>query len=809
MSVHPEKLDREKFNETLNSFKTEIKSHPNIFLKSLQKMMLTWGHLYRLITVQGLSEEDAAAELAKQLDEDGNPLVTLNEAVQITKMFTTIDWSKEKTEKEDIEPKHKIKSRQRQKGGAIDLQTAQDAVKSVVTNPTAIAGTAVAGTVGFFAYTDAGKAMWKKLRDKLRKDSPYMFELLADVEDAITVSAQQPQVPQRFAYGKDQDLLALEFTPDELVGRAISTATTIDRVTDIAASRLGYWALEDNLPIAFFAGPVPGRLILPLLLGLLELIRILLSILPDSWFNYINPVFSVLMAFFELSRGDWKHAWLTMHGAMKTNFWSSMRWKMILNSLSLVSPDTKYQALALMLDTPREFFRGFMFWLFLQVCPKLKTISKYRDLLYILNGTPLTGIHHLEISDFYRIRSILLNSPILCFTPVHVWLQSMTKVVAPWDSFFIPLQAIKNTIGAPRMAEPETFESKCSETAPNRFYRILIRLIDNKDRISVLLPEGLHDLWERLIPYLEKIDHPQSILKDNKITLHEVFQPILNIKGPLRQYFDNEFLEKTQEFVSTNDLDGWGEWIYRYNKSFIINTRAAVKLMDPLVINDVKHVVKEYVPLVHDVGKIAMKKELPKVANEALAVLTHIVDPFDVFVNNGLTLEAVMGPVIKDPALLKIMNPRFKLELEQIIKQKSGNELEKINKFSEWITAYPKKRIFGEDTDSLSSALRKLAAKGKQIQVEAPRVMKEFQKLPIMKKVTKAIKDYKIPAKDSEFKMPSQPDASDSGKTPASDSGKTPASDSVKTPSPSKRSLSSQSRKKRSQVRGRTRKNRL
>ena len=809
MSVHPEKLDREKFNETLNSFKTEIKSHPNIFLKSLQKMMLTWGHLYRLITVQGLSEEDAAAELAKQLDEDGNPLVTLNEAVQITKMFTTIDWSKEKTEKEDIEPKHKIKSRQRQKGGAIDLQTAQDAVKSVVTNPTAIAGTAVAGTVGFFAYTDAGKAMWKKLRDKLRKDSPYMFELLADVEDAITVSAQQPQVPQRFAYGKDQDLLALEFTPDELVGRAISTATTIDRVTDIAASRLGYWALEDNLPIAFFAGPVPGRLILPLLLGLLELIRILLSILPDSWFNYINPVFSVLMAFFELSRGDWKHAWLTMHGAMKTNFWSSMRWKMILNSLSLVSPDTKYQALALMLDTPREFFRGFMFWLFLQVCPKLKTISKYRDLLYILNGTPLTGIHHLEISDFYRIRSILLNSPILCFTPVHVWLQSMTKVVAPWDSFFIPLQAIKNTIGAPRMAEPETFESKCSETAPNRFYRILIRLIDNKDRISVLLPEGLHDLWERLIPYLEKIDHPQSILKDNKITLHEVFQPILNIKGPLRQYFDNEFLEKTQEFVSTNDLDGWGEWIYRYNKSFIINTRAAVKLMDPLVINDVKHVVKEYVPLVHDVGKIAMKKELPKVANEALAVLTHIVDPFDVFVNNGLTLEAVMGPVIKDPALLKIMNPRFKLELEQIIKQKSENELEKINKFSEWITAYPKKRIFGEDTDSLSSALRKLAAKGKQIQVEAPRVMKEFQKLPIMKKVTKAIKDYKIPAKDSEFKMPSQPDASDSGKTPASDSGKTPASDSVKTPSPSKRSLSSQSRKKRSQVRGRTRKNRL
>ena len=243
MNAHPEKLDRQKFNETLNSFKTEIKSHPNIFLKSLQKMMLTWGHLYRLITVQGLSEEDAAAELAKQLDDDGNPLVTPNEAVQITKMFTTIDWSKEKTEKEDVEPKQEIKSRQRQRGGAIDLQTAQDAVKSVVTNPTAIAGTAVAGTVGFFAYTDAGKAMWKKLRDKLRKDSPYMFELLADVEDAIKTSAEQPQVPQRFAYGKDQDLLALEFQPDELIGRAISTATTIDRVTDIAASRLGYWAL--------------------------------------------------------------------------------------------------------------------------------------------------------------------------------------------------------------------------------------------------------------------------------------------------------------------------------------------------------------------------------------------------------------------------------------------------------------------------------------------------------------------------------------------------------------------------------------
>ena len=38
----------------------------------------------------------------------------------------------------------------------------------------------------------------------------------------------------------------------------------------------------------------------------------------------------------------------------------------------------------------------------------------------------------------------------------------------------------------------------------------------------------------------------------------------------------------------------------------------------------------------------------------------------------------------------------------------------------------------------LRNPVKKLAAKGKQIKVEAPRIMKEFQKLPIMKKVTKA-----------------------------------------------------------------------
>ena len=621
--------------------------------------------------------------------------------------------------------------------------------------------------------------MWKKLRNKLRKDSPDMFSLLVDVEDAIKTSADQPQVPQRFAYGKDQDLLALEFTPDEIVGRAISTATTIDRVSDIFASRLGYWAVEDSFPIAFNIMGIPGRTLMPLLLGFLELIRILLSILPDSWFNYINPVFSVLMAILELSRGDWKHAWLTLHGAMKSNFWSSMRWKMILNSLSLLSPDTKFQALALLLDTPREFFRGFMFWLFLQVCPKLKTIAKYRDLLYILNGTPLTGIHHLEISDFYRIRTILLNSPILCFTPVHVWLQSITKVVAPWDSFFVPLQAIKNTIGAPRMAESETFESKCSETAPNRFYRILMKLVENKERISTLLPKSAHDMWERLIPYLEKIDEPDKILRDNKITLHEVFQPILDIKGPLRQYFDNEFLEKTEEYVRTNDLENWGDWIYRYNKSFILNTRAAVKLMDPLVIKDVKQVVKEYIPFVHDIGKIALKKELPTVANEALAVLTHIVNPYDVLDKNGLTLQGLFAPLLEDENFKTLMQPRWLHELNALVKENNKE------KFVNWLFSYPKKQIFGKETDSLAIALKKVVHQGKLLKVEAPRIFKKYKELPIMSKIKDIIKDYKIPAGNSEFKMPSSSIPS------------------------SKRSLSLRGPATRFQAHARTRKNRL
>jgi len=340
-------------------------------------------------------------------------------------------------------------------------------------------------------------------------------------------------------------------------------------------------------------------------------------------------------------------------------------------------------------------------------------------------------------------------------------LQSVTKVVAPWDSFFLPLQAIKNTIGAPRMAEPETFEAKCSETAPNRFYRILMKLVENKERISGLLPKAAHDMWERLIPYLEKIDEPDKILRDNKITLHEVFGPILDIKGPLRQYFDNEFLEKTEEYVSNNDLENWGDWIYRYNKSFILNTRAAVKLMDPLVIKDVKQVVKEYVPFVHDVGKIAMKKELPKVANEALAVLTHIVNPFDVLDAHGLSLKDLFEPLLADEKITKLMQPRWLSEIKALVEENNKE------KFVNWLFSYTKKQIFGKETDSLAIALQKVVRLGKLLKVEAPRIFQKYKALPIMSKFKETIKDYKMPAKNSEFKIPTSSMRSRSLRGPA------------------------------------------
>jgi hypothetical protein len=188
-----------------------------------------------------------------------------------------------------------------------------------------------------------------------------------------------------------------------------------------------------------------------------------------------------------------------------------------------------------------------------------------------------------------------------------------------------------------------------------------------------------------------------------------------------------------------------------------------------------KQVVKEYVPFVHDVGKIAMKKELPKVANEALAVLTHIVNPFDVLDAHGLSLKDLFEPLLADEKITKLMQPRWLSEIKALVEENNKE------KFVNWLFSYPKKQIFGKETDSLAIALQKVVRQGKLLKVEAPRIFQKYKALPIMSKFKETIKDYKMPAKNSEFKIPTSSMRSRSLRGPAT----------------------------RSQARARTRKNRL
>jgi len=640
---------REKLLQNLKVSETEFKDKPNVFFDGLRKILLGWAVLYEAITINQLPTKTAADALALELD------LNTEEAAKFTEMFASIDWSEAAAAKED----------RRQHGGAMVTQ---------------------------------GGGMFAKLIQRF----PRLEELIFEVKDIWGGLKSLP--PQRHA--GDQHLVHMEYNFDDIVGGSLSTVNALDRINDAVSRRIGVWAVDKMRPFVTPTMPIPTQLAISLILLLVELIRMILTILPDVLFNWISPALSTIMAFIELARGDWKHAILTLYGSVKSGYWSSMRWKMVLNTLTLISPETKNQILAIALNTPRDIGRAFVWWLVTFVMPKQEQIAKVRDLLYVVSGTPVSGIMRLEVQDFYKIRTLFSDSPIFCLTPVQVAIRKITEG-DPWYIYLLPESIIKKVqtalpwphrkaasiliksiVGVPVIAEPETLEAKCGKSVVARMYELLKRVLDNKDKIKTVLPDAAKPQWQKFIDACEYIDVPDKLLDDAGLTMQEAFGPLLRLQPDgIRSYFQEDFLNQLEGFVQKNNKSGFKTWIHKFPKDQILDLNKSVKLLDDDILPEVGAFVKEMSPVLMKVSKKTLKGQVPQV-DALIASLSHMDNPSTILDKHGVTTVDIIDPIVKDSKLTALLDPAFL----KVLKETAGTN-DKI-RFVRFLSNYPKEKMF-------------------------------------------------------------------------------------------------------------------
>jgi hypothetical protein len=630
--------------EELRLSEEEIKAKPNVFFDGLRKILLGYAVLYDAITIHGLPLEIAAKVLAVELD------LTEKEATTFTEMFISIDWSDKK-------------EKPQQHGGAEE--------NFIIRNLKKIPG-----------FED------------------FMLEA-ADIWKDVHIMP-----PQRYV-GSGQHLIHWEDTTDHVIGAGFGTINFLDRVNDALSRRVGVWAVDRFRPYISPTQPIPTQLAFSFVILLIELVRMLLTLLPDFLFNWISPFFSTIMAVLEIARGDWKHAILTLYGSVKSGFWSSMRWKMVLNTLTLISPETKAQIMEIALNTPRDIMRAFIWWLVTFVMPRQEEIAKVRDLLYVISGTPISGIGHLEVQDFYKIRNLFSDSPIFCLTPVQIAIRKITEG-DPWYIYLLPEDYIKKIQAAliwpyrkaanilidtvvtiPVLAEPAVLDAKCGKPVITKMYEILRRVIDNKEKVQLALPDSIKPKWKKLIEGLEYVDAPDRLLDDAGLSMLEAFGPMLELKEPngIRRYFQEDFLKQLEGFVGRNDKAGFKQWIHKFPKDQILDLNQSVKLLDPAILPETGRFAAQMSPVLQKVSKKALKLNVPEV-DSLIAALSHMENPNTILDKHGVTPSVIIEPIINDPKIRAILEDDFVKKLRDIAA--TGDKI----RFVDFLSNYPKGKMF-------------------------------------------------------------------------------------------------------------------
>ena len=157
--------------------------------------------------------------------------------------------------------------------------------------------------------------------------------------------------------------------------RTTDVLDKMDRDLKDLARQIGLVKFQDTMPpipLHQFGIPyeVTGRVLIPLINGLVEMMRIFAIFGPEA-VDFLRVPLSVLTAMIDVGRGDWKKGVLSMMGVLG-------RWpaaigifgKILRDLFLFVSPDLSTEMRDLFYKSTKSFFTGFLFWSFSTFAPE-------------------------------------------------------------------------------------------------------------------------------------------------------------------------------------------------------------------------------------------------------------------------------------------------------------------------------------------------------------------------------------------------------------------------------------------------------
>lgn len=128
-------------------------------------------------------------------------------------------------------------------------------------------------------------------------------------------------------------------------------------------------------PIPFPPGIIPGRSVLPVLTGVIEVLRLALGN-PKFDLPPIRALLSIALGFLDLLRGFWQNGLLSLIGVFGPNLVVfGFLGKVFLNVFSFVSPDLQRQLIKDLYKSGKSMFIGLLLWLFSVFAPKTLQLS--------------------------------------------------------------------------------------------------------------------------------------------------------------------------------------------------------------------------------------------------------------------------------------------------------------------------------------------------------------------------------------------------------------------------------------------------
>jgi hypothetical protein len=157
--------------------------------------------------------------------------------------------------------------------------------------------------------------------------------------------------------------------------RTTEVLDKMDRDLKDLARQIGLVKFQDTMPaIPLYQFGIPyeitGRTLIPLINGLVEMMRIFATFGPEA-VDFLRVPLSVLTAMIDVGRGDWKKGVLSMLGVFG-------RWpaaigifgKILRDLFLFISPDISTEMRDVFYKSTKSFFAGVLFWSFSTFAPE-------------------------------------------------------------------------------------------------------------------------------------------------------------------------------------------------------------------------------------------------------------------------------------------------------------------------------------------------------------------------------------------------------------------------------------------------------